>query len=296
MSLCLLPLLMSITLSHASVPLTKEEAAKAEATALDAKFKFKAGKYDAAAPLFLQAFALSRKPALLYNAARAYEEAGKHAEARVAFEQYLSQPDLTDGGRKDANTHIQQLDLKIAAANKAREEKAKANAQAEKKQATEQRAAQRRREEAKQAIEVRQSAVPSPEPTTASRSKWVTYGVSASAALFLLAAMANQMTAVTQMKDANTMSFQVQNKLEPTQVIAKKKQYDDKVSNAQQLQGNALMSAAVGLAFSGWAAYRLLTPDPGLATKAATSSLRLAPSWSLNARGSSAALRLEGRF
>ena len=98
--------------AHAQV--SKDELAKAEAKALQAKFKFKAEAYAEAAELFLEAFTISKSPALLFNAARAFEEAKRYKEARAAFEQYLSLPGLSASGRDDARAHIASCDAKIA--------------------------------------------------------------------------------------------------------------------------------------------------------------------------------------
>ena len=87
--------------------------ARAEATALEAKFKFKAEDYEGAARLFLQAFTVSRSPALLYNAARAFEEARKLKQARAAFEQYLDLRGVTGAGRRDARAKITALTKQI---------------------------------------------------------------------------------------------------------------------------------------------------------------------------------------
>ena len=95
---------------------SKDDLAKAEAKALQAKFKFKAEAYAEAAELFLEAFTISKSPALLFNAARAFEEARRYKEARAAFEQYLGLPGLSDAGRADARAHLQTCEAKIAEA------------------------------------------------------------------------------------------------------------------------------------------------------------------------------------
>ncbi len=104
---------LSAPLARPAFALTSEEKARAEATAMQAKFKFKAGHFGEAAQLFLRAFAVSRAPALLYNAARAFEEAGSLKEARAAFEQYLEQPGLSAAGRKDARAKVAALTARI---------------------------------------------------------------------------------------------------------------------------------------------------------------------------------------
>jgi hypothetical protein len=252
--------------------LTKEEIAKAEATALDAKFKFKAGKFEAAAPLFLQAFTLSRKPALLYNAARAYEEAGRPLEAKVAFEQYLGLPHVTAAGRKDAKQRIAALTAKVAgekqrqmqATKNAAAAKAKAEAEAKraaaKKEASDQKDAL---EQARKRDAVVATPTPPKAPIAPSRNRYVTYGVSAGAGLMLLIAVGGQLQAVQVMSDANGMNFSVDNKFIETERQTKKAQYSAKVADAQNRQGSAILSAVIGLGLGGWAAYRLLTPNDG---------------------------------
>ena len=299
--------------------LTKEEAAKAEATALDAKFKFKAGKHEEAAPLFLQAFALSRKPALLYNAARAYEEAGKPAEAKVAFEQYLTLPGVSASGKRDAQQHIRKLEAQIAAKKKAEAAQQEAAAQTRQKEAARRqqqeqaaRDAAARQAAAKQAAAkqaaaqqaaaqaAQQKAEGSQPPTSGttpspSRNKWVTYGLVATGGLFLLVGVGGQLQANQEMTDANAMDFAVDNKFDQEQRDAKKKEYNGKVAAAQQKQGNAIVSVLLGLGLGGWAAYRLVTPDPGVAGST-TSSLWLQPSVRPSAAGVQGQLTLGGRF
>jgi len=62
----------------------------AEALALQAKEKFRAKKFEEAAKLFMQAYAKDPQPPLVFNAARAYEEAGMNGEAAGLFRLYLS--------------------------------------------------------------------------------------------------------------------------------------------------------------------------------------------------------------
>ena len=94
---------------------SKDDLTKAETLALQAKFKFKAGEFAAAAELYITAFTLGRKPALLFNAARAYEEAQRYREAKAAFEQFLSLAGSGESGRDDAKARIEALEAKIAA-------------------------------------------------------------------------------------------------------------------------------------------------------------------------------------
>lgn len=81
----------------------------AEAVAIQAKEQFKAGNFEAAAKLFMQAYAKSHTPALLYNAARAYEEAGKKGDALSLFRLYITLSADVDG-ILDARQRIAKLE------------------------------------------------------------------------------------------------------------------------------------------------------------------------------------------
>lgn len=83
----------------AAPPKAKASPAEAEAEAirLRAVEHFKAKQYDAAAKAFMQAYARVPTPALVYNAARAYEEAGKTGDAAALFRLYITISDDADG-------------------------------------------------------------------------------------------------------------------------------------------------------------------------------------------------------
>lgn len=109
----LVALLACLTLASAAAPTAARAAEpraddleRAEAKALEAKAFFKSQLYPQAAASYMQAYAISHKPATLFNAARSYEEAGLHAEAIALFEQYRQLPDVPADGRKDADERI----------------------------------------------------------------------------------------------------------------------------------------------------------------------------------------------
>lgn len=80
----------------------------AEATELVelARRRFKEGQFEVAAKLFRRCFELTGKPAMLFNVARAHEEAGQKALAIQAFRDYLAVS--TDAaGREEARAHIE---------------------------------------------------------------------------------------------------------------------------------------------------------------------------------------------
>lgn len=70
---------------------------EAETLAQQAKVRFKAGDFEGAAKLFMQAYAKSHAPALVFNAARAHEEAGKKGDAAALFRLYISLANDTEG-------------------------------------------------------------------------------------------------------------------------------------------------------------------------------------------------------
>ena len=82
---------------------------QAEALAAEAQAEFKAGAFDQAARLYMQAYGKSGKASVVYNAARAYEEAGNVGEAIALFRLYLSLSPDADGV-VDARARIQKLE------------------------------------------------------------------------------------------------------------------------------------------------------------------------------------------
>ncbi|MFZ4580432.1 MAG: hypothetical protein ACOYOB_18765 [Myxococcota bacterium] len=88
---------------------------EAEAFATRAKERFKAKDFQRSAKLFMQAYALSHEPALVYNAARAYEEAGMAGDAASLFRLYISLTDDADG-ILEARGRIKRLEAKEPAA------------------------------------------------------------------------------------------------------------------------------------------------------------------------------------
>lgn len=82
----------------------------AEAKATEAKAFFKAGLFPRAAERFMEAYALSKRPALVYNAARAYEEGGLRAEAIALFKLYEGLADASTEGKKEARERRERLE------------------------------------------------------------------------------------------------------------------------------------------------------------------------------------------
>ena len=98
---------MSLALAHpapaAAAPVEAETAAQL------AVESFRAGDFEVAAKLFMQAYAKSHKPEAVFNAARAYENAGKRGDAAGLFRLYLSL--TTDpAGVAEARKHLAALE------------------------------------------------------------------------------------------------------------------------------------------------------------------------------------------
>jgi len=135
-SLCALAGISGIT----STGLAKPPSAKSEAESVaeTAARRFKEGDYELAAQLFLKAWALTKKPAQLFNAARAYEQAGKAGEAISLFEKYIA-VETDAGGREEAKLRAERLresaaherELRAARDKAAREQAARAKAERE---------------------------------------------------------------------------------------------------------------------------------------------------------------------
>jgi tetratricopeptide (TPR) repeat protein len=87
---------------------------QAEAKALEAKAYFTQGLFEEAAMAFMEAFAISRAPDMMFNAARAYEEAKRPEKARALFKTYVGLDGVSDQGRQDAARRIALLEEQLA--------------------------------------------------------------------------------------------------------------------------------------------------------------------------------------
>jgi hypothetical protein len=103
----LLVLLVMPSLSLSASAVSAQEATgtqldRATAKATAGKAFFKDGLYKKAADEYMEAYAISKRPALMYNAARAYEEGQMAAEAVAVFKMYEELETATSQGRDDA--------------------------------------------------------------------------------------------------------------------------------------------------------------------------------------------------
>ncbi|MBI5609419.1 MAG: hypothetical protein HY902_11125 [Deltaproteobacteria bacterium] len=88
---------------------------KAEAVATEAKLLFQQKAYEAAAERFMEAYTLVQRASLIFNAARAYQEAGVVHKAIALFKAYMELPDATDDGKADAARRIATLEAALRA-------------------------------------------------------------------------------------------------------------------------------------------------------------------------------------
>jgi len=103
--LCLATFTLASVHVQAAAPDTVDEA---EAVAATAAKRFKERQFVVAGELFLRAYDLRPRPAVLFNAARSYEEAGETARAIELFEAYIEVAEDV-GGRTDAQVRIDLL-------------------------------------------------------------------------------------------------------------------------------------------------------------------------------------------
>ena len=94
-----------------------EATERATAKAIKAQALFKSGQFIKAAEAFLEAYAVSPKATMLFNAARAYEEAAALDEAIALYQRYLTLKDSDAAGRADATKRLADLTQRRAAAS-----------------------------------------------------------------------------------------------------------------------------------------------------------------------------------
>ena len=93
----------------ATTKAAKEAPAAGDDLATEATRRYKEGEFELAAQLFMKAYAADKRADRLFNAARAYEKAGKPSEAIPLFRLYIT---LTDSpaGREEARLRIDALE------------------------------------------------------------------------------------------------------------------------------------------------------------------------------------------
>lgn len=268
---------------------TPDELSRAEAKALEAKAYYKNKLFQEAATGFMEAFAISGKPDMMFNAARAYEEAGQNARAIALYEQYITLKNVPDDGKKEAQGHIDKL-RKMMADPTAPEEK---KPEAEKKPS-----------EAKAPVtaEAEQNPADSPNQPPAKpmvvavtqkpaapaddRSRVLSWTLLIGGGLLTLGGLGNTVGGASDANTANNMDFSV------TDAAAV---YKANYAAASSKRNTGLFSALLGAGLATWGVYRLWGPVPQ-STAEKTSNYHWLPSIDLNPAAGSASLIWGGTF
>lgn len=221
---------------------------RAEAKVIEAKAFFKSALYPRAAESYLQAYAISRKPATLFNAARAYEEAKLLAESIALFEQYQQLADAPPDGRHDAGERIAHDRAQLAVA--ATTAKPTETAPAPEAKPTDMKAAEPKPEVAvtvdKPAVEPDQ---PSAQPTR--KSNWLDWALFAGGDTLVLLGLLGYVGAVNTVNQANAMDFSA---------LGAEANYRSQVTQARTARAGSIVLALVGAGAAGWGAWRLWGP------------------------------------
>ncbi len=260
----LLAAVLCLSFGHASVwaaDARTEETERAEAKVIEAKAFFKSALFAEAAESYLQAFAISHKPATLFNAARAYEEAKVFAKAIALFEQYVQLADTPPDGRREANERIAHDHAALAAAAAAHAEPAPAVV--EDKPAPAKPAEPAPAAEVKVAGEPATKSAETEEPKPAApapvKSNWLDWALFAGGDTLVVLGLLGWAGAVNNVNQANAMDFSAANA---------EADYNAKVASARNARSGAVVIAVVGAGLAGWGAWRLW--GPGNSTKQET--------------------------
>ena len=265
-----------------------DDTERAEAKVVEAKAFFKGALYPQAAASYLQAFAISHKPATLFNAARAYEEAKHFPEAIALFNQYLLLPDTPADGKREANERIAHDRAQLAAIADAEAARHSAEAVApmtETKPPEKQKTA--KAEEAKpMPVEATPAGIAPvvevvPQPRQRSWVDWTLFvGGDALVAIGLLG-YAGAVNAVTQ---ANVMDFSLP---------GAEASYKKTVADARTTRTSSAVIGVIGAGLASWGAWRLWGP---VAAKSPDNNQKTA-SWLVPAVGADGAgVTWAGRF
>ncbi len=240
-----------------------EALSNAEALATEAKVYFRTKQFDKAADKFLQAFGISKRPALVYNAARAYEEAGKHEQAVSMFEHYGTLDDVDDKGRRDAKSRVKKLRKAIAhdKAKAAHEAQAAAKANAAKRARATQRARVARAKTASAGKQRKAGTGKGNSRSTATPKRYKTSGTVAVAdRVFPLWSSITAGSLMLFSGAAYANAYRLASKLPASDVIDEQTQtqYQQNKGNARTWQLVAISSLAVGAGIGAWAGYKWL--------------------------------------
>lgn len=271
---------------------------KAEALATEAKLLFQQKLYQEAAEKFFEAYTLAKRGTLIFNAARAHEEAKNYAKSIAYFRAYLGQPDVTPDGKKDAEARIARMEAELKvqreaqeardreAARLAEEQRQKEEEQRRKDEATKAETQRkldeaRKRDEARRAEEARKADVAAKAAAGLTKSSDdkqfpVVPAIATGSALVLTAVSYG--LALSEAGSARD--------LEPGVVDnTTKKAYLDKVDSAYMWRNVAIGGGVLSAGLAGWAVWSWYH-----------SGAKRAASWQLTPGPGSAGIGLVGHF
>ena len=253
----LLAAVLSLCMLHAAAYAAEPRAddmERAEAKVIEAKAFFKGGLFPQAATSYLQAFAISHKPATLFNAARAYEEGKHYAESIALFEQYRQQPDTPADGKREANERIAHDRAQLAAAGEAAKHvKVPATAPAEVKppepKPAETKPAVAAAPQAK--TEMKKPAAETDVKAESTKSNWLDWALFSVGDTLVLVGLLGYAGAISSVNQANTMDFSALNAYD---------NYNSQIKRARDGRTGAAIIGVVGAGIAGWGAWRLWGP------------------------------------
>jgi len=88
---------------------SSQEDAEFNRLTAEASKNFEAGRYDAAAGLFMKAYEIKPVSNILYNVGRVYEKAGDLEKALDHFERFVKAPNVEQAARQDAIERIKTI-------------------------------------------------------------------------------------------------------------------------------------------------------------------------------------------
>ncbi len=116
---CALTVQVAVAAAPAAPAWADDATERATGKAIKAQALFKSGQFIKAAEAFLEAYAVAAKATLLFNAARAYEEASALDEAIALYQRYLTLKDANAAGKADARRRLALLSERRAKATSA---------------------------------------------------------------------------------------------------------------------------------------------------------------------------------
>ncbi len=262
----------------------------AESKALEAKVYFKRSLFREAAEAFMEAYSLSLAPDMMFNAARAYQEAKLPERALALFETYLTLDGVSEEGKTDAAARIATLKRQMGPAEPAAPPVAKVEPAAPKPESAAAPAAPPAGSTAPAAGTPALPASPtSAAATAAPPADKLSWGLLVGGGVLLGLGGVTYAAAIDQANKANRLALDTQE-----DAVAYNGQFDD----AQKARGVAVALALGGAGLAAWGAWRLWLRGPAKPSAGSAAALWVAPSWQTGGAsgGPAGGLVAGGRF